>query len=209
MINFFKNFTKNKDGMAIKSEMPFYFMTAFPKSGSSFMFLTLARLLEAKPVDLVYSHFSEQDLYLPNIERYTEVRTITKHHTLATSPNLDLIKTYNMRPIVLTRNLPDVIVSLREHVIRTKRWPHFHLPLDFVDRTFNDQINFLIDFAVPWYLFFYNSWKTVEENDQMDLLFVDYAEIHSDKLQLFQKLTEYWNIPVSQDKIMQAILGVE
>jgi len=94
------------------------FVAAMPKSGSSF----LARALcEATTYRHSYCDFSyaniEQELYLPRLVDIYGKGTVVQQHVLANEPNLLLFKEFGIRPIVLVRNLFDLVISVRDHLL--------------------------------------------------------------------------------------------
>ena len=192
----------NKDKKELKD---FLYVSAFPKSGSSFISLVLKELIKYDLVDLVYSHFGEQDLYEPKLENYLYTNTITKHHTLASLPNIKLFVKYNIKPIILTRNLPDTIVSLRDHLSKTMIWPHFHVPNNFNSLSIVEQHDFLIDFATPWYIYFFLSWKKVENDNILDIKFIQYENFYIDEVGIIREILDFWNFEFSNQEIKECI----
>ncbi|MFC7356855.1 sulfotransferase domain-containing protein [Jejudonia soesokkakensis] len=183
----------------------FLYISAFPKSGSSFISLVLSHLLDTNFVDLIYSHYREQDLYEPKLQEYSDRNTISKHHTLATTPNIDLFLKYNIAPIILLRNLPDIVVSLREHISKTMRWPHFYVPDNFNKISIEEQHDLLIDIALPWYLFFYTSWTKVKDQKLMPVKFIQYEQFHQNQLNTFKEILDFWNLECSESKITESM----
>ncbi|MBW2937732.1 sulfotransferase domain-containing protein [Aureisphaera sp. CAU 1614] len=208
MKNIFKYIEQIRSGnsQSAKPEFQeFLFISAFPKSGSSFISLVISDVLNLPILDVVYSHLREQDLYKPLIEEYNSKKYVSKHHTLATTPNIEILQNYNVRPVILTRKLPDVIISLRDHISKTLIWPHFYVPNDFNKWDNNQQYNFLIDLAVPWYLFFFASWKNTEQRGDLSLLFVEYENFHKDKAITIQNILAFMGYKISLEKILDSM----
>jgi len=187
----------------------FFFISAFPKSGSSFISLVLTDLLDLPIVDIVYSHFREQDIYLPKIEAYQNIKTISKHHTLATTPNLELLSKFNVSPVILIRSLPDTIISLRDHISKTLRWPHFQVPKDFDKWESDVQFDFLIDVAIPWYIFFYTSWKKVEKENVIKIKFVKYENFNAKPAEAIKDITEFIGFEIEIKQIEESMKKVK
>ncbi|WP_410004667.1 sulfotransferase domain-containing protein [Aequorivita nionensis] len=187
------------------SESHFFFITAFPKSGSSFISLVLSDLLKIPIADIVYSHFREQDIYLPKLESLKGSKIISKHHTLATTPNIELLKENSISPIVLTRNLPDTIISLRDHISKTLRWPHFQVPSDFDKWENKNQFDFLIELAIPWYVFFYVSWNKAYQNNDIDIKFIRYEDFNKSQSKTIKAILEYLDFQIDEEKILDSI----
>ena len=58
----------------------------------------------------------EQELYLPRIVDNYGKGVVVHQHFKANEPNLDLLMEFSIQPIVLVRNVFDVLVSLRDHL---------------------------------------------------------------------------------------------
>lgn len=153
------------------------FISAFPKSGSSYLLYLLHLLSDYEVVRLDYSHLNEQNLYLPAIIENRHKNTITKHHTLPTPANIELFKRFDIRPIILTRNIFDTIISLRDHIIKHGKWNTFVVPKDYRKLSSETQIDLLIDFAVPWYVSFFAGWKLIEQQQTLPTLLLSYHQI--------------------------------
>lgn len=89
-----------------------------------------------------------------------DLNYVAQHHVRASDWTLDMCRDYRLTPIVLIRNLLDVVVSLRDHVRKEGHVspmffiePH-HLALE------DAHLELMIArLAVPWYLNFYLSWR--------------------------------------------------
>lgn len=60
---------------------------------------------------------NEQDLYLPSMLMHKNRNTITQQHVRATVPNVDLLRLFNTKNIILFRNIFDVCLSYRDHLL--------------------------------------------------------------------------------------------
>lgn len=181
------------------------FISAFPKSGSSFILLVIINLLKYSRGQLIYSFLREQDLYEPFLKAHSKKNIISKHHTLATDPNVKLFKKYNIEPIILTRNLPDTVISLRDHISESLQWPHFIVPQDF--NTWKDEVqfDFLIDLAIPWYIFFYVSWKKTQKQELLKVKFFNYEIFHKNKAETILEITNYWGYEYTLADIIESM----
>lgn len=84
---------------------------------------------------------------------------VAQHHVRYTDETKRLIKTYDLVPVVLVRNIYDVVVSLHDHVAKSSpytsaAWIDEGI-LDWPDDRLHE---FLVNMVVPWYFNFYVSW---------------------------------------------------
>ena len=95
------------------------FVAAVPKSASSFLLQALAAVTGYPIRRLTYgSERQEQDLYFPRLVDAYGRSTVTRHHTRATGPNLELMKTFRIRPVIVVRNFLDVVPSILDHLYK-------------------------------------------------------------------------------------------
>src|SRR5438552_14308538 len=127
---------------------------SFPKSGTTYLHRLL---LDATGfVDYLMDRFSEdqqQNLIRQWMPMFLAQDTVTQIHMFATAPNTRMLKEMGVRPVVLIRDLADVLVSLRDHLIKEDHVvPVAQVPASFRDWPLEEQTWFLVRMATPWYL---------------------------------------------------------
>ena len=126
------------------------FITSIPKSGSSFLVKSLCNYTNFSLYFLSYNTLNSHDLYLPKLLDGWNLDTVAHQHTMPTMANLDLIDKFRIRPIVLTRNLFDVAVSLTDHLeSESLETPIFYSPKIFHGMTRSERLDMVIDLAMP------------------------------------------------------------
>lgn len=159
--DFYSNSLRNK------KNGKYILLACMPKSGSTNLVNSIATYLNYQ-VDTfrIARGQIEQELYEPKlINKYGE-NYIIHQHVKASSYTLKLIEKYQIKPIVLTRNIFDIIMSFYDHLEKTK----------------NEKLDLIIDFLTPWLINFYTSWFRVKSNDILwltyeDLYFRDNAKV--------------------------------
>ena len=113
----------------------FVFIASMPKSGSTFMARVMEQLTGYPYVALTYGYErDEQNLYLPTLIDTFGRGSVTHQHVRATGPNLELMREFKVRPVILTRNLFDVVISIRDHLLSEgPEFPTFYCDNEFVD----------------------------------------------------------------------------
>lgn len=120
------------------------------------------------------------------------------HHHMIASPYLgkqaDL---YGITPVVTKRNLFDTFVSFDDHIMKLRGtssvipYLHFGFPDAWYDMEFDDRLEYLLDYRLPWYTRYYASWRLTQEEGYIDPLWIDYEkDILGPKPALAEKLTE-------------------
>jgi hypothetical protein len=186
-----EGFTLDHARMVRVDPHPYLWLGVFgaPKSGSTFLWVALAKLLNAERVQFPLT--TPEDAGDPlNFEpdavrmylRSREPRGLVwRSHNLASRYVLDLVDRFHVKPIVTVRGVLDSLVSLREEYLR--QWSHPNIfaairdkgsyegvpgtiPFPIVDRFVNasaeEQMDMTIDLACAWYSRFVLSWVNVQ-----------------------------------------------
>jgi len=161
--------------MRIRS--PIILIACQPKSASTFLSAALAGLRHARRVSLVPGFGRrEQELSHARILR-CRLRLarfcVAQHHLRYSEVTQSLIARHAITPVVLVRNLYDVVASLRDHVRdESPVSPVAYVTPEMRDAPDADLEQALAVLAVPWYLNFYMSWRECPS-----ALWLDYADI--------------------------------
>ncbi|MFP6771147.1 MAG: sulfotransferase domain-containing protein [Alphaproteobacteria bacterium] len=161
------------------------FISALPKSGSTFLVKALAAVTGFQPFFLGYHQLNEQDLYLPNLIDAWSMNVISHQHTRPSAPNLALMADFAIRPIILTRNAHDAAISLTDHLeTASPETPLLNVPADFMDRPRTERLDMVIDLAMPWYIRFAADWAVagagVGAGAGWDCLWLRYEDLIAD-----------------------------
>lgn len=185
------------------------FIACVPKSGSTFLKNVLLSLTGYRDAFTAYTPAQfEQDLYLPSVINVAQADTVTQLHARASDANVQMMQAFEIRPVVLVRNIFDAVVSL----------------LDFYDggassntffradyRSLDDQtrIDLLIDNLVPWYFQFVASWSLAEKQGRLDISWLTYEELINNKLESITKVLKFYGLGAPMRGIEQRIRETE
>jgi len=164
-------------------------ISSMPKSGTTTMYKRLLRLSGFKEAQ--YTRFktdSEQDLDDQQIgyeiRKNLTSSLISTSHTKFNWKTFDCMYKYNLKPIILFRNLRDCLVSIVDHWERTTVMPFCHMT-----DTDLKLLKLKSDFSPlaaattlvgPWYLHFYLSWERFRKEladdipDKIKPIFIDF-----------------------------------
>jgi len=155
-------------------------VACMPKSGSTLLSEALASLPGMRRASLVPGHQRrEQEICLKRIEdeiRKTDLLHqiwfqnkellprprgfVAQMHLRHSSPSQEIFDAYNVVPVVLVRNIFDVVVSLRDHFEQIAPT----IPMAYVSeemRTWPEErmYQFIAELVVPWYINFFTCWS--------------------------------------------------
>jgi hypothetical protein len=157
----------------------------------------LANYLGYKKADFVHAWGArEQEWETAILERLqnNHINVVVQQHTKASDATLKLIDKYNLKTIVLVRNIFDVIPSLRDHLLVDPRpQPVFNPSDDFHMMDSVAQLDMIIDLGASWYINFYVSWYMAIQSKGFTM--VTYEDFFSDIEAKFKQLCEVIGFP--------------
>lgn len=187
---------------------PFLLIACMPKSGSTFL-KTALEFATGYGNAVLTSAFerTEQELYLPRLIEHSARPTVTQQHVRATAENLRLMCRFRIRPVILVRDLADVIVSIRDYLLEEgeANFPSLYATGYFRELNEQEQFDFLIAFAMPWYFNFYVSWNDATMSGQVDALWLRYEDLREDWHSGIRSVLSHQGITTSDDDIDAAI----
>ncbi len=186
---------------------PYIFLASMPKSGSTFMATALAELTGYRYVGLSDAYERhDQNLYLPKVIDVYGSGSVTHQHIRATAANLDLMRRFHIRPVVMVRNLFDVVVSIRDHLLKEGfAFPTMYCDERFLDLDERTQLDFIIDLSMPWYLNFYVSWYVASQKAAVPTLWLRYEDAIRDWGAAVKQIADFYGLERSEEEIQRAL----
>jgi len=181
------------------------FIACMPKSGSTFLKMALCALTGWPEAFMTYAFLqNEEELYLPFLRTAARDDTVTQLHVRATVPNLQMMRAFKIRPIVLVRNLFDVVVSYTDFFDGGARVNTFFAGR-WVGLSRERQLDLVIDNFVPWYCAFFASWSDVMKHDLLECHFLRYEDMIADKQGTLEDLAGFYGLGKSAEECTAAI----
>ncbi len=186
-----------------------FFIACMPKSGSTFLKNVVCQVTGYEDRYFFYAHGqNEHDLYLPNVLRFAEQNTVTQQHSRASHANVQMMQAFNIRPVVLTRNIYDAMMSLLDFYKNGAAINTYH-QRDFEKMNDEQRLDLIIDYYAPWYFQFFASWLEVEAERRLPVLWLSYEEMIADKPLAIERVLKFYGARANRDAIKQAITTVE
>lgn len=125
---------------------------------------------------------------------------VAQHHVRYSVPTDRLLVDYRIAPVVLVRNIFDIVASLRDYLViepdmsmgyfseEMRTWP----PARIVD--------FLVEMVVPWYFNFYVCWLQCPY-----ALTVTYEELTADPADILKRVVDFAKLPYTAVDLEAAI----
>jgi len=179
------------------------FIAAMPKSGSSFLCAILEELTGYEYHWFVYAGGrSQQELYFPAMVNAIGKNVITKTHSLGIAPTVNLLKLFGIKPIITIRNIPDVVVSMRDHFYCEDHWTSTaYIPFSVYKMNDEHIYDMIIDLCVPWLISFYVSWQEAKVKSHQ----VFYNDFIGNEKNTVKTIMGFLGISKTSEEIEQAI----
>lgn len=182
----------------------YIFVAALPKSGSTLLNNALIRLTGHFPHPLCDHHLHEQNIMQSRLIDSWGFRSIATHHTLATPLNVDLLRRFEIRPVVLVRDIFDAAVSLRDHTQKEAlSTATFLPPPGYADWTDARKLDAIVDLALPWHLSFTASWQAAS----IETLTISYEGLMRDPQTTLERVLDHIGLPDRKPGIAAAWEG--
>jgi len=179
-----------------------------PKSGSTFLKRALMDVTGFSSAYLGYAfERNEQDLYFPALIDHWNVATVTQQHLRATGPNLELMHQFEIRPVILIRNLFDTVVSIRDYLFTEglSNFPSLYVTERMADLSRERQLDLLIMHAVPWYFNFYVSWFDTCRHEAIDALWLRYDDLIQDWAGGVRRVLDFYHLDAPENAIQETL----
>ena len=173
-----------------------------PKSGSTYVTNVIHKHANIPFKRLCYAYSSnEHDLYLPALMTAKITNGVSQLHMKATPHNIQLMKSFEIKGIILIRNIFDALVSFNRDIKIKLNAGHLDSGIHGYSFVWLNQnlkklseeelTNYCIDFYVPWYLNFITSWSNYKKDYQY--LFIRYEKLFKNKIDTFTEIMKHIN----------------
>ena len=189
-------------------------IACLPKTASTFLQNVIAEITGYPIRDIAagYGDASEQDdLDLPLLVDTGFGGFVTHMHSRATDHNIKLMKMAKIKPIVLSRSIFDITVSVRDHVLKSApfKWPMMYFQKSFLELEESAQYDYIIDLCLPWFFSFYSSWYYVEQSNEVEMYWLTYEDFIKDKPEAVYNLCALHKINVSRQDAGDVVSKLE
>ena len=185
------------------------FIACLPKSASTFLTNLLVNLTGYRDMFTVYAAGqSEHEIYMPTLREFGHVDTVTQQHCRASDANVHLMQAFDIRPVVLVRNIFDAVMSLLDFYNQGAfETSYFRADWQALDR--ETKVDLLIQNVIPWYFQFVASWDLAERQKRLEVHWLSYEELVADKPASVLRVLNFYGLGASRRGVEQRIAEVE
>lgn len=185
------------------------FIACVPKSASTFLKNLLVSVTGYRDLFTVYAAGqSEHEIYLPTLREAAHLDTVTQQHCRASDANLHLMQAFGIRPVVLTRNIYDSVMSLLDFYNQGAFQSSYHRA-DWPALDAETKIDLLIENVIPWYFQFVASWDLAEKQRRVELHWLSYEELVADKPASVLRVLEFYGLGAARQGVAARIAEIE
>jgi len=177
-------------------------VACMPKSGSTFLTTILSNLNDFKRVHLVPQYGQrEQELDVLKLISCDGYNYVAQHHLRNSQLTQELLEKFDVKLIVLVRNLYDITVSIRDHLRNESIIAPMGYLLPSMTSWPNEQLEeFIVDLVIPWYFNFYVGWQECSHK-----LILTYEELAATPNTVIEKISKHYNLGISKGEINSSL----
>lgn len=182
---------------------PKVLIACMPKSGSTWFTSLMERGLGMPSMRCYFQpDRNEQEIdTLALFQSLGKEVIFVQQHVRASETMLRLCNSFSVKIIYLTRHIDDAIVSFRDHLENESTIaPMFYMePEWFSSMPKMQQMDFLIDHCIPWYLNFTVGWVRARQSAPEMILPIQYEKLVSDPSCIFNEVSRFLGRPCRID----------
>ena len=181
---------------------PHILVACMPKSGSTFLTNVIGKYEGFRRVRLIPTWGArEHELCSIKLSRYNHSRYVAQPHLRNSEWTQYLIKKYNLTPVVMVRNLFDVVLSFRDHIRKESLdWPMAHFTPHHQAMGDAELEETIVRLVMPWYMTFYAGWRS-----DPNALFVHYEDLISCPEEIMSAVLKRGGLSPDPEKVKLAL----
>jgi len=160
---------------------------------------------------------SADSFYLPTFLNYYgggfPSRTLVTHvHMPALPANRQFIAALDLKPVIMLRNIPDMLASYADELepdpLAPIKWLNTPLPDDYPAMTDKRKGDFLIDMMGPWYVSYFASWMDYAAREPGRVCMLSYDAFVADPAETLERLLAHSGLPLARTACQAALDAV-
>lgn len=201
------NSAKRKLWPIFKTKPTNIVVACMPKSGSTYISQLLMEAGRLPKVGLAdWGDFGEQFLSKRLLKQKigSQPGSVCHIHLRGTPNTQQLLTQYDLKPIIIVRNIFDIVPSIADHWHREKTIGFgSYVPQDFKEMDREALHDFIIVNCLPWYFAFLMSWH--EASEKIATHWISYEDFFADQASQLKAMLDFTGIAYSDDSIQQSI----
>jgi hypothetical protein len=191
-------------------------MAAFPpKAAGTFFCAAVIEAVDGQLVRGVHAQGGRDATpYLPTFVHYyndgpPSATLVTHLHMQALPANCHFIEAFDIRPVIMVRSIPDMLVSywdmLDADPADPSNWLNCILPPHYSALPAGRKADFLVDTIGPWYASYYASWIDYASRTPDRVCVLRYRHFRSDPAAALETALAHMGLPRTREVCARAI----
>jgi Sulfotransferase domain len=191
-------------------------MLAFaPKAAGTFLRSAAIHAVDGQLSRVVHAQGGRDGVpYLPSYILYLACdfpdKTLVTHlHMQALPANRHFIEALDLRPTIMLRSVPDMLVSyldmLAAEPASPSHWLNAAIPPRFSMMNDTAKADFLIDTIMPWYASYFATWAEYAREAPERVCVLRYGDMTRDPAGVLQRLLDHSGLPRLREECQAAI----
>lgn len=141
---------------------------------------------------------------------------ISHHHVHCALTLPQKLKRFSVKTVVLTRNLYDICVSVRDHMQTASDSNSLvmlaHITTNTREFGFwseQQQFDFIINMVVPWYIKFYVSWQTFPRLHDYHPIWIDYDQVINNPEEILTGIFKFGGLEFTAQQVNEIVQKVD
>ena len=173
-----------------------------PKSGSTYLTRIISCLPDFRTASLVPGYGRrEQELDASLLASFHSSNYVAHHHVRYSEATGVLLNRFHVKPVVLVRDIFDIVVSLRDHFRRESVESSMGFVFPYMKDWPDAQLEgFIAQMIVPWYFNFYLSWLECENR-----FMLNYEDLRTDAFAAVMSINDHFSLGYDSVAINRAV----
>ena len=155
-------------------------------------------------------------LYLPNVLASfldpSAPAVVTHLHMQALDGNRHFIEAVGLKPVIMLRNLPDMLASfldmLETDPVARAEGLNCQIPRNFCDLDRAQKLNFMIDVIAPWYASYFATWKSYATASPKTVCVLNYKDFCEEPAETLYKALSHAGFATTRFQCLRSIQHV-
>jgi hypothetical protein len=192
---------------ALGQRRPSVMLAFAPKAAGTFLRMAAIYAVDGQLTRVVHAQGGRDATpYLPVYILYLaggfpDSTLVTHVHMQALPANRHFIEAFDLRPAIMLRSVPDMLVSyldmLAAEPASSSHWLNASIPPNFADMDDATKADFMIDTIMPWYASYFATWMDYAREAPGRVCILRYSDVVRDPVFVLQTLLDHSGLPRS------------
>jgi hypothetical protein len=198
----------------IYARRPFLLLAFAPKCAGTYFRQAAIHAIGGQLVRMCHAQGGRDGtFYLPNVVVSclddTAPATVTHLHMQALTANRRFIDTLGLKPIIMIRNIADMLASFLDMLevdpVARDEGLNCQIPWNFCEMGRSDKLDFMIEVIAPWYASYFATWKSFVDDAPETVCLLRYRDFCDDPAETLRRALTHAGFVTTLFKCRQSL----